>query len=539
MKTEFKSFIIIAIIYLLLVFIVPPDGEFPINDDWAYASNVKYYLDTGNIKITNSIIVNILQIFWGSLFSKFFGFSFTTLRISTIILSFIGTITMYLILRELKFSNKMCIFGALLLLFNPLYFHHTYTFMSEVPFLSLFLLSMLFYIKSIKKDNTFYLFFGSLFAIFSFLVRQHGIIIPIATAIYVFFNRREYKLTKEKIFILIIFPILAAFIFQYWYLFIHGQTIKNQYAMKMLFSRNILLRPFYHSFFNLLFIGLYLSPFILLIFYIKKFFLNKNSKYLLWIASFMLSLFFLFHFSILKSLPSHFFHSMINRYGLLGITHIIDNSPDNPLHIFAITVLSIISATLILLLVYNEFYIRKRERSPTIFVYFIGLSYFISLAILPGVFDRYILPLIPIILVLLLSSIERVRELPFFSAILGIILVIFAIFSVVGTYDFLNYNRTLWTALNKLIESGISPEDIDGGSEFNCWFLYDYCLKKFGNIDPIYPGNKNITQRMCVVNNDYVISLSELPGYFILDKLKYFSHMGNTYIDIYVLKKVN
>ncbi|MEM4346989.1 MAG: hypothetical protein QW802_00155 [Candidatus Altiarchaeota archaeon] len=263
----------------------------------------------------------------------------------------------------------------------------------------------------------------------------------------------------------------------------------------------------------------------------------SNVKYLFCIISSILSLGFL-GFLIKQGNQSHFFGGIINQYGF-GPISIVDNTPYNSVYILSLTVLVIISTAITLLLIYNEIQIRKKESSSIALVYFIGLSYFTSLAILPGLFDRYILPLIPIILVLLLSSIERVRELPFFSAILGIILVIFAIFSVVGTYDFLNYNRTLWTALNKLMESGISPEDIDGGFEFNCWFLYDYCLKKFGNIDPIYPGNKNITQRICVVNNDYVISLSELPGYFILDKLKYFSHMGNTYIDIYVLKKVN
>lgn len=536
-KQTTTAFFIITTIYLLLILIVSPVGEFPINDDWAYARSVKNFLETGNIKISDGVIANLLfQVLWGILFSKLLGFSFTTLRISTIVLSFLGTITMYLILKELKFSNKLCIFGALLLLFNPLYFHNTYTFMTDIPFISLFLLSSLFYIKGIKKDNNLYFLLGSVFAIFTFLIRQHGIILPIGTAIYLFLNREKHKLTKEKIFLLIIFPILSVIIFQYWYLFIHGQTIRNAHTTKMLFgSKFVLIRPFYHSFSNFVAFGLYLLPLTLIysLEFIKKTINSKVYRYIALSAFVILSICFLTLWLISDG-RIYVLRAILNSYLSRSVVSIAIYS--NPEIMLVMSILAILSTTFIIVLIYSELQVRVKETSPINFFYFIAIIYLITLAITPSWHDRYILPSLPAVLVLMLISIKKF---PFLYHRLAIVLIIFSFFSIVGTYDFLNFNRVKWSILNNLMDSGISPKNIDGGAEgneFNCWFLYEYCLEKFGHIDPIWPGNKSVSQKLCVVNNDYVLSLSELPEYFVLDKVKYTSLIGGDNF-IYVLKK--
>ena len=53
------------------------------------------------------------------------------------------------------------------------------------------------------------------------------------------------------------------------------------------------------------------------------------------------------------------------------------------------------------------------------------------------------------------------------------------ILTIGATHDYLSWNRVRWQALHNLMqEPQISPNDIDGGFEFNGWYLYDYKYKK-------------------------------------------------------------
>jgi len=43
-------------------------------------------------------------------------------------------------------------------------------------------------------------------------------------------------------------------------------------------------------------------------------------------------------------------------------------------------------------------------------------------------------------------------------------------FSITATHDYLISNRVRWMALNELMRSGVAPEKIAGGFEFNHWY---------------------------------------------------------------------
>ena len=96
MKTLFdntlhKSFLVpVACLVLLTVCVVPPKGDFPLNDDWVYAKAVRWMLEEG--RYTGhpfSRATLVAQVVWGALFVALFGFSFTTLHASTLVLAVI------------------------------------------------------------------------------------------------------------------------------------------------------------------------------------------------------------------------------------------------------------------------------------------------------------------------------------------------------------------------------------------------------------------------------------------------------------------
>jgi len=115
--------------------------------------------------------------------------------------------------------------------------------------------------------------------------------------------------------------------------------------------------------------------------------------------------------------------------------------------------------------------LRQRKADPSalfaIAVVVIGFGPF-ALAYGPF-FDRYILFLLPMLLLLLLGG----RRLPSTDTralalapafVLGLC---FAVFSAAAVHDYLGWNRARWQAASVLTERGIKPDQIDAGFEYN------------------------------------------------------------------------
>jgi len=84
-------------------------------------------------------------------------------------------------------------------------------------------------------------------------------------------------------------------------------------------------------------------------------------------------------------------------------------------------------------------------------------------------FDRYFLPLLPFVLVVLFTFTPTPFSVKHKSVALGI-LMIMATFSVGATHDYLSWNRARWKALTYLTgQLAVSPNEINGGFEFNGW----------------------------------------------------------------------
>ncbi len=96
------AILLTCVVWTLLAFVIDPRGDFPLIDDWAYGLPVRALLERGELRLTdwNSPIL-VAQAAWGALFCLPTGFSFTPLRISTLVAGLIGLIGMYGLIREL------------------------------------------------------------------------------------------------------------------------------------------------------------------------------------------------------------------------------------------------------------------------------------------------------------------------------------------------------------------------------------------------------------------------------------------------------
>ena len=139
--TKNKYFLFLLIIFIICEIIVNPIGEFPLNDDWAYSKSVSFAINGVYTIGDFGAMTLFTHLLWGTIFTKIFGFSFTVLRFSTLISSLIGLFFLNKLI--VKISNNLLLgfFSCLVLLFNPLYFSLTNTYMTDVNFTTLLILS--------------------------------------------------------------------------------------------------------------------------------------------------------------------------------------------------------------------------------------------------------------------------------------------------------------------------------------------------------------------------------------------------------------
>jgi len=193
-ENKFKSLPVLAYLWrerfpLLVIFgffflsclIVSPLKNVPVIDDWSYAWSVEHFINTRHLAVLDwSAHYPIFQTLWGGMFAKVFGFSFGVLRISTVVLAVIGCMALHLTLRELELDRWPSLLGALALAANPVFFMLSFSFMTDVPFLSMMNVAAFFYVAGIKRDRASLLWWGGLFAAAAYLCRQVGLVIPLA-----------------------------------------------------------------------------------------------------------------------------------------------------------------------------------------------------------------------------------------------------------------------------------------------------------------------------------------------------------------------
>jgi len=161
--------------------LVGPRANVPVIDDWVYAWSVQQLVDTGRLQVLDiSAFYPIAQVLWGALFVRTAGFSFGVLRLSTVVLAVLGSWAVYLTLRELGCQRTTSLLGAFALALDPVYFALSFSFMTEVPFVSLSAMTVYWFTRAIRRDERAAVWAGCICSAAAFLVRPIGIVLPLA-----------------------------------------------------------------------------------------------------------------------------------------------------------------------------------------------------------------------------------------------------------------------------------------------------------------------------------------------------------------------
>jgi hypothetical protein len=536
-KYSIRDICFILFVGFLMLVLVNPVGNFPLNDDWQYARPVFYLIKKGYYYSPDLYSpVLAAQAIWGALFCIPLGFSFTTLRLSVFILGLAGVIVFYILVYNFSVSRKSSLICALLLLVNPLFFSLSNTFMTDVPFLSFTLFAVYFFSKAINTSQLKYIIPATIFSIFAILVRQFGVIVPIAYGVTQIIKNKPSLFRLVKYFLPALLAILALE-FTIWRIKNIGSLtpVHDLASIRFYLSSpiNIIAHIFVRSSCFLYYFGLFFLPVLLFTgpFFLKL--LNSRQKKRV-VILLILSIPFIIYGWIRFPYGNIINHGYIGPKTLRDVTflHINDISPFLGI---LVSIIGLIGSVLFLIsfagMITN--YISRvnvtgsNTSSQFKFLSLCAAGYSFLICI-PGFFyDRYFLPVI--IFILLLIVLQGFKEIEisapkiYFSAVF---ILLMGMFSTFTTHDYLQWNRTRWDALSYLTGGlKISPQRIDGGYEFNGWVV--------GNN---YVPNKNKSWWF-VTDDEYMISFGSVPGYKILKEYPYSNYMPYGKKEIFILHR--
>jgi len=536
-------------IWLVMTLLVQPVGNFPLNDDWCYGRVVHSLVEQGSLRFPNwGAPTLIAQALWGIIFCMPFGFSFTALRMSTLVLGLVGVLATYYMLREIKAARAFAITGSLLIAINPLYYVLSNSFMTDVPFYAFAMLSVLFFIRGIKRESTSNLVGATILACAATLTRQTGLIIPVSFAIaFVVKNGLNTKTLLKAL-----LPSLVVLVVYIGYTECIKLTVglSSTYYDRIDMLLNRLAHPSFESFgsfvnmsiYTALYLGLFLLPLLL----IKisagwPVLARRNKVTMVSISSvvFVLTMLFLVLKGRIMPVAGNVLYDIGLGPPLLHDTYILKlpHLPRAPAFVWlAVTFAAIMGASLLtenVISVIPSLLSRRKlcsncTNDKWLIAFFLSFCVFYSgLMGLTRLFDRYLLFFLPMLMAIISCSTEytelRINRRTF--CVVFCIMAVFAIFTVSGTHDYLAWNKARWKALDYLVETEqISPRRIDGGFEFNGW-----------HYDPDYPVKPS--RWWWIYEDDYIVSFGPITGYEEVKRYSYSRWLGPGKGNVMILRR--
>jgi hypothetical protein len=178
-RTSWTAPVILVGAALAAIAIVNPFRNFLAEDDgWAYARSVEHLLQTGQYRLDSWSAANMpVQIYFAAGLAKIFGYSLSLLSLSTLALLLLGLSAFLALLRELGLNLRSAAILTLGLLASPLVLMLTFTFMSDIQFMSWMVLALWLYVRGISRGNDGTIFLGSIAAVLAIGTRQFGMAI--------------------------------------------------------------------------------------------------------------------------------------------------------------------------------------------------------------------------------------------------------------------------------------------------------------------------------------------------------------------------
>jgi Dolichyl-phosphate-mannose-protein mannosyltransferase len=532
---------VILSLLALMVAAINPLHNFPMGDDFEYARTAQRLLTTG--QFYRAPVVQATAFFpgvWGALFSLALGFSFTTLRLSTLPLAAGSLVAFYLILGELKFDAPRKLLGTLTLMVAPFFVFNALSFMTDVPFLFWVVTSVLCSLRAFRLGDLRWLVAGSVCAALAFLTRQLGLALPVAVAVVVLLYKPRGEWARWLAASMAM-PVAVAAIYFVWQA-TTGQmtwadsTITDQGTLQFIFNREFPAAVARRVVIIMVTLSLYMLP--LWVAFLPKVGHAWQAVGRLngWLRAAAIGLVVFFFGSVtffgLRNDWWPYSRASLSNAGLWP-TLALNAFPNDvrtpffsPLVWIGMTYLG--TALAVLLTMYLVVSAARALRKPLgknwarvqeigaarALVYVTGLLLLGFVLVYTLFTERYFLPLLPFAIILLFEATRGVN--PSF-AFAGAALAAVGIFSIALMWDYFAWHEARWTQAQALVASGVPLEKIDAGYDWSGWYLSDeaYAYIQAHHV-PL-----TASPVLYVIDPEYMVTFTPQPGYRVARELPF------------------
>jgi hypothetical protein len=506
-------FLALIIPWAILFAALPPTAQnFPINDDWAFAKGAVEFAEGRGIHYQGWSSMPLMgQWLWAWPFLKVFEESHVSLRISTIVLSWLCLIAFYDLLRHgAGLSLRLAAFTTTALGLSPYFLWLSGTYMTDIPALAFSLIALALYARAFRSEELLVVLAAALAATLGAVTRQNTITASAAAAVMLLLCPRLRWNTLWWFFVLM--PAVVCLCTHLWL-----QKRPDAVPRPLTWPTGPVLALFPFIMFH--FLGIAALPALVLVpapwarkWFVPAFLLMAAGAVAVYFASddwldvdsglhFPYPLIWfpeasqVHGFTAPPVAGSEWFRWIMTGLGCLGGGALIIRLPE---------------------IVRQGLY-----RSPILL--FSGAQ-LLLLLVSPVLYDRYLVSLIPgaLFLVAACSNHLRLR----WNAGIGV-LVILAAGGVAIFHDRLAWNSAQWRLGQRALAQGARPEQIEGGLEWDGWYA-----PKPAKWNPrAEPTRRRVSVRgMCLPFNQmcfpdllgiYALCYSEIPGARTVDQEPY------------------
>ncbi|MGD0073911.1 MAG: glycosyltransferase family 39 protein [Candidatus Binataceae bacterium] len=183
--------------YLAAYLIVRPIADGPVVDSWIYAHAVAAFMRTGRIRFAGyAQATPALLVVYGAAWARAFGASAVSLDLSVALLGAIGAMLFYALARRCGAAGWPAVAATAMLIANPCYTFMSFSFMTEIPFITLLIGAHLAFARARAAESR-WLWLSALIAFLAFMVRPFAAAAIAGSAVAVLVGERA-KLTRES-----------------------------------------------------------------------------------------------------------------------------------------------------------------------------------------------------------------------------------------------------------------------------------------------------------------------------------------------------
>jgi len=470
-------FLITVVLFALSELIVNPRGEFPLNDDWSYTKSLLLLHETGKFTVGEFAAMTLFtHVMWGELFVRIFGFSFFILRFSTFISALTGV---YFLQRMISSSTGKPVLGflaGLTLLFNPVYFNVTNTFLTDISFNTLVILCCYCAWMFFNTHNAWWYALAFVFSLLLVLVRQFGLIVPFCLAFSSMFLAKRRTIfifagITGTILVIVVFKLYEVYLKSFLSpgsAYVYSGTVALGDPKEW---ERMLLNFLYR--FNVSWMHILIFSFPFVVMFLPSLLWSFKIKV---IAGILLICALCDYFFFIGAVFPH--HNIFLNMSL-GPDTFYESVTSGIIHTYSRTFGKIATALKFILcgagmLILALLAIRNKDKlkviwsdPQSIFAVSLFTGYLLILYTANSFFDRYHLPLLSVGLILFSGA---AKHLPFDYRWFIIPMAFYYYVAVAGTRDYMTMNRTKWEAYDYIhYKQKVPLQKINGGFEINNW----------------------------------------------------------------------